>query len=92
MRMENTAVVRAVFAKTWATQSKVLLKCHVPRGISKTQNHRIQRVRKNFIPSYLKMEKLVLSAEKKLNPTLPLKSHVKIFSLFESGLLEGFSN
>lgn len=42
MRMENTAVVHAVFAKTWATRSKaVLLKCHVPRGISKTQNHRI---------------------------------------------------
>lgn len=38
--MENTAVVHAVFAKTWATRSKVvLLKCHVPRG--KTQNHRI---------------------------------------------------
>lgn len=38
MRMENTAVVSAVFAKTWATQSKVeLLKCHAPRGSSKTQ-------------------------------------------------------
>lgn len=41
--MENTAVVSAVFAKTWATQSKAaLLKCHVPRGSSETQNHRIQ--------------------------------------------------
>lgn len=44
MRMENTAVVSAtVFAKTWATQTKaVLLKCHMPRGSSKTQNHKIQ--------------------------------------------------
>lgn len=42
--LANTAVVNTVFAKTCATKSKaVLLKCHVPRGSSKTQNHRIQR-------------------------------------------------
>lgn len=54
--------------------------------------HRItefrHRVRKNFIPSYLKMEKLELSAEKKPNQTLPLKSHIEILSVFKSGLLE----
>lgn len=39
MRMENTSIVSAVFAKTWATWSKVvLLEYHVPRGNSKTQS------------------------------------------------------
>lgn len=75
MRMENAAVVNAVFARTLAAWSKaVLLKCHVARGSSKTQNHRIQIVSNNFIPSYLKMEKFALSAEKKANSMLHLKA------------------
>lgn len=39
MRMENTAVASAVFTKTWASRSKVvLLEYHVPGGSSKTQS------------------------------------------------------
>lgn len=38
------------------------------------------------------MEKLALSAEKKPNQTLPLKSHIEILCVFENGLLAASAN